>query len=72
MFLYVLSDTECCQLMVMVYRYGFDYGCIHFVMMSTEHDYNISSKQHTFLEQHMQAVNRSVTPWMIFSGHRLA
>ena len=51
-------------------RYGFDYGCIHVVMMSTEHDFRNTSKQYAFLADHLKSVNRAITPWLIFGGHR--
>ena len=51
-------------------RYGFDYGCIHFVLMSTEHAFDPASPQYTFLEDHLRSVDRSVTPWLVFAGHR--
>ena len=51
-------------------RYGFDYGCIHVVMMSTEHDFRNASKQYAFLTDHLKSVNRTKTPWLIFGGHR--
>lgn len=51
-------------------RYGFDFGCIHFVMMSGEHNFTIDSEQYKFLVSHLASVNRSVTPWLIFTGHR--
>lgn len=63
----------CCTMLpfvALIYRYGFDYGCIHFVMMSTEHNFTQGSKQHTFLVNHLKTVNRAKTPWLIFSGHR--
>ena len=53
-----------------VCRYGFDFGCIHVVMMSTEHDYRNTSKQYQFLDNHFKSINRTKTPWLIFSGHR--
>ena len=50
--------------------YGFDYGSVHFVLMSTEHNFTQGSPQYKFLDQHMQGVDRSKTPWLIFAGHR--
>jgi len=50
--------------------YSFDYGNIHITMMSTEHNYDIGSEQHQFLERDLANVDRSKTPWLIFSGHR--
>ena len=51
-------------------RYGFNYGCIHFVLMSTEHAFDPTSPQYAFLEAHLRSVDRSVTPWLVFAGHR--
>ena len=51
-------------------RYGFNYGCIHFVLMSTEHFFDPTSPQYAFLEAHLRSVDRSVTPWLVFAGHR--
>ena len=50
--------------------YGFDYGSVHFVLMSTEHDFGPQSAQYKFLDDHMSKVDRSVTPWLVFAGHR--
>jgi len=50
--------------------YAFDYGSIHFVLMSTEHNFTEGSPQYSFLESHLACVNRSVTPWVVFAGHR--
>lgn len=55
---------------VLICRYGFDYGCIHFVMMSTEHNFTQGSVQYIYLVNHLKTVNRTKTPWLIFSGHR--
>lgn len=38
--------------------------------MSTEHNFSVGSAQYQFLENDLKRVNRSVTPWIIFSGHR--
>lgn len=50
--------------------YSYDFGPVHFVVMSTEHDYFPGSPQYEFLSADMAMVDRSVTPWMIFGGHR--
>lgn len=50
--------------------WSYDVGLIHFVGMSTEHDFSIGSDQHTWLENDLKEVNRTATPWVIFSGHR--
>jgi hypothetical protein len=50
--------------------YSFDYGNIHFVFMSSEHNFLVGSEQWKFLENDLRSVDRSKTPWVIFSGHR--
>lgn len=50
--------------------YSFDHGAVHFVMMSTEHDFSRSSEQYAWLETDLANVDRSVTPWVLMSGHR--
>jgi len=47
-----------------------EYGPIHFLFMSTEHDFNQSSTQWNFLKADLASVNRQRTPWLIFAGHR--
>ncbi|EDO30761.1 predicted protein, partial [Nematostella vectensis] len=50
--------------------YSFDYGSVHFVMMSTEHNFTRGSTQYKWLEADLKAVNHKVTPWIVFMGHR--
>ena len=50
---------------VTYYRYGFDYGNVHVVMMSTEHDFTADSEQLQFLDDHLKKVDRGNTPWLI-------
>ena len=51
-------------------RYGFDYGSIHFVLMSTEHAFGPNSTQYQWLNDHLKSVDRAATPWLVFAGHR--
>lgn len=50
--------------------YTFKYGPVSVIMMSTEHDFTPSSKQYEDLERYLSAVDRTETPWVIFTGHR--
>jgi len=50
--------------------WSYKVGLIHFVGMSTEHDYSVGSKQYQWLENDLKNVDRTVTPWIIFGGHR--
>ena len=38
--------------------------------MSTEHDFRIGSEQYAWLDADLALVNRELTPWVIFGGHR--
>lgn len=50
--------------------WSYDVGLIHFVGMSTEHDFTIGSKQNMWLESDLASVDRGKTPWVVFGGHR--
>eukprot|EP00731_Ephydatia_muelleri_P019818 Em0012g643a len=50
--------------------FGFDFGSVHFVLMSTEHRFDSGSAQLQYLDDHLSTVDRSKTPWLIFAGHR--
>lgn len=53
-----------------IFRFGFSYGKVHFVIMSTEHDFRKGTKQYIALKEHLKCVDRGVTPWLVFAGHR--
>lgn len=53
-----------------VFWYSYDYGLVHIVVISSEHDLSIGSPQHVWLEQDFRSVNRSLTPWLIVESHR--
>ena len=38
--------------------------------MSTEHDFEAGSEQHTWIMKDLANINRTKTPWAIFGGHR--
>lgn len=50
--------------------WSYDVGLIHFVGMSTEHNYTEGSPQWKWLKNDLETVNRTLTPWVIFGGHR--
>jgi hypothetical protein len=50
--------------------YSYEIGLFHFTMMSTEHNYTIGSPQYQWLESDLASVNRTRTPWLLFTGHR--
>ncbi|KAK3269527.1 hypothetical protein CYMTET_22033 [Cymbomonas tetramitiformis] len=53
-----------------IFWYSFDLGGVHVVFISTEHDTSAGSPQHDWLQSDLLAVNRSVTPWVVMTGHR--
>jgi len=53
-----------------IYWYDFNYGSVHTIMMSSEHNITVGSPQYTFLEDSLKNVDRSVTPWVIVEMHR--
>lgn len=50
--------------------WSYDVGLFHIVGMSTEHNFTVNSPQWLWLQQDLQAVNRSLTPWVLLNGHR--
>lgn len=50
--------------------YSFQSGLVHWIMMSTEHSFQRGTPQYTWLTATLNSVNRTQTPWLIFTGHR--
>ncbi|KAL8531334.1 hypothetical protein ACS0TY_008093 [Phlomoides rotata] len=50
--------------------YSIEQGSVHFTVISTEHDWTLNSEQYEWMKKDMAAVNRTRTPWLIFTGHR--
>jgi hypothetical protein len=50
--------------------WSYKVGLMHFVGISTEHNYTTGSEQWLWLENDLKSVDRTVTPWIIFGGHR--
>ena len=53
-----------------LFWYSHDYGSVHFVMLSSEHNNTRGSVQHTWFENDLKGVNRSLTPWVVVASHR--
>jgi len=53
-----------------VFWYSHDVGSVHTIMISTEHNATKGSVQYDWILQDLQAVNRSITPWIIVEMHR--
>lgn len=54
-----------------IYWYSFDYGGVHVVQMSSEHDWTRGSEQFAWLERDLAAVDRQETPWVVLTAHRM-
>jgi hypothetical protein len=50
--------------------YSFNYGSVHFIIISLEHNFLKNSSQYNRLKYDLTNVNRKLTPWIIISGHR--
>jgi len=50
--------------------WSYNVGLIHFVGMSSEHNFSVGTAQYDFIEKDLASVNRSITPWVIFGCHR--
>mmetsp|Transcript_16813 Transcript_16813/g.42935 ORF Transcript_16813/g.42935 Transcript_16813/m.42935 type:complete len:586 (+) Transcript_16813:285-2042(+) len=53
-----------------LFWYSFEYGMIHVVLLSAEHDLADGSPQKRWLLQDLERVNRTVTPWLFVGVHR--
>ncbi|KAF4663986.1 hypothetical protein FOL47_005458 [Perkinsus chesapeaki] len=52
------------------YWFSFNFGLVHYVMLSTEHNYLNGSDQNEWLDKDLSEVDRSKTPWIVVTGHR--
>lgn len=53
-----------------VFWYSYDFGSLHTVVLSAEHDLGEGSKQYKWLENDLASVDRSRTPWLVVEVHR--
>ena len=53
-----------------VFWYSYNYGLVHFTVISTEHDFTPGSPMYMWIEKDFQSVKREQTPWLIVVGHR--
>jgi hypothetical protein len=50
--------------------WSYETGLFHIIAISTEHHYAIGSPQYRWLLQDLQAINYTMTPWVVLMGHR--
>jgi len=53
-----------------VFWYSFDYGLVHVIQFSSEHDFRPGSRQFLWLEKDLKSVDRKRTPWIVATSHR--
>jgi len=53
-----------------VFWYSYDFASVHTTVISSEHDLSPGAPQHAWLEQDLQSVNRTLTPWVVVESHR--
>lgn len=53
-----------------IFWYTLQSGSVFIITLSSEHDTSPNSPQRQFLERSLASVNRSITPWLIFTQHR--
>lgn len=49
--------------------FSFDFGPVHFIALSADHDYNKSSAQWEWAKADLEAVDRASTPWTVCLIH---
>ncbi|KAJ7571287.1 hypothetical protein O6H91_01G157900 [Diphasiastrum complanatum] len=50
--------------------YSIESGPVHITVISTEHDWRSDSEQYKWIVNDLVSVDRTKTPWLIFTGHR--
>eukprot|EP01083_Nonionella_stella_P115007 340546_1 len=66
-----LNDAEIGDHSNNTFWYSFDYESVHFIMLSSEHNYSSNTPGYNFLINDLKYnVNHTVTPWIIASIHR--
>lgn len=48
-----------------LFWYSFNFGNVHVIQMSSEHDYTIGSEQYLWIEQDLKGVDRGETPFVV-------
>ncbi|GLE02468.1 hypothetical protein PINS_up011306 [Pythium insidiosum] len=54
-----------------LFWYSFDYASVHVIQLSSEHAWTQGSEQFQWLERDLAAVNRTATPWIVVTTHRM-
>jgi hypothetical protein len=54
-----------------IFWYSFNYGGVHVIQMSSEHDWTRDSPQYKWIEEDLKKVDRNDTPWIVLTAHRM-
>jgi len=52
--------------------WSLNHGAVHWIVISTEHEFKEGSPQYNFVAADLAKVNRAVTPFLFLAGHRPA
>merc|ERR1740130_2558684 len=55
-----------------IFWYSYNFANVHWVMLSSEHNYTTEAAQYKWLDNDLAKVDRSKTPWVIVTAHRPA
>lgn len=53
-----------------MFWYSYDYGLVHTIVISSEHNLAEGSRQYEWLKKDLKEVNRKKTPWLVVESHR--
>ena len=70
---FITGGVVCLKLPVVTpqpYFYSYSQGPVYVVVISTETNFTVGSKQWRWLDTLLSSVDRSETPFVIVSGHR--
>jgi len=54
-----------------VFWYSFEEGGVHVVMLSSEHDWTVGSRQYAWLAADLGSVDKRATPYIVLATHRM-
>eukprot|EP00475_Leptophrys_vorax_P014433 TRINITY_DN20779_c0_g2_i1.p1 TRINITY_DN20779_c0_g2~~TRINITY_DN20779_c0_g2_i1.p1 ORF type:complete len:627 (+),score=140.30 TRINITY_DN20779_c0_g2_i1:486-2366(+) len=64
----LIADAE--EVLTSNWWYSFNYGSIHFTVISMENNFTKDSPQYNWIVDDLSKVNRSEFPWVVVTGHR--
>ena len=67
---YYRFDAEVCENGNSIFWYSFNYNSVHFVMLSSEHNYSVNTDGYNFLIHDLENIDHSRTQWIIVNIHR--